>query len=343
MVKYDLWGKTVDLELDPEHFPSPDDLAEMDRICGGTEHGWFTSATGLDIHYRKFVPTTTTKPQAALLFVHGIMGHSGLAFELKDGRFTSMGLISRMALQKDVVVYAIDLSGHGFSGGKRFYVPGFREQRDEVIQLMQIMANDFPELPLFVLGISYGGALAVHTGYHLQQNPSLVPNFQGLLLACPALDAEIPPFPIKFTLRYILAPLFPTWTPFFMPHPVTPDRTWSQPEVQKLFVGESQAPRGLAKCGTPFCLGTGVSLLDSLEVAQAEALPNLKIPFCVAHGTSDYAVFPSGTDLLWKSCQTPEKDRSLQMVEGAYHDLIAEPTAESTMEFLLGWMMSRLD
>mmetsp|Transcript_14563 Transcript_14563/g.19019 ORF Transcript_14563/g.19019 Transcript_14563/m.19019 type:complete len:196 (-) Transcript_14563:147-734(-) len=195
------------------------------------------------------------------------------------------------------------------------------------------------------MGQSYGGGLATHVGYYFQQqlekNEKKV-NFAGMLLACPAIDGDIPPYPVVFVLRYLLTPFFPKWTPFFMPHPVSSDRVWKDPEAKALHMSPDILKTGLGNPGQPFCLGTGCSMLDSVETLQKEVISNINIPFCVIHGTDDYCVLPSGTDMLVKQCQTPVSDRAVNMKEGAYHDLFSELDAEDNFQFLLDWLLSRL-
>lgn len=94
--------------------------------------------------------------------------------------------------------------------------------------------------------------------------------------------------------------------------------------------------------GQPFCLGTAKGLLNALEDVRKKVIPGFNVPFSVAHGIDDFAVPIAGSKLLIERSCTDEKDRSIRFVEGGFHDLLADPTREETVEFHLKWIESRL-
>jgi pimeloyl-ACP methyl ester carboxylesterase len=90
------------------------------------------------------------------------------------------------------------------------------------------------DIPFFLSGESYGGTLTIHVAKHFQDHPADGPsNFDSFLLVAPAVVADMPPFPVYQILRYILAPRYPNWVPFFMPNPISPDRIWRDDAVRK--------------------------------------------------------------------------------------------------------------
>ena len=139
-----------------------------------------------------------------------------------------------------------------------------------------------------------------------------------------------------------LASLFPRWTPFFMPNPVSPDRIWRNEVVMQSFINERVREMGLAAGGLKFCLGTALALVRSLEAVKSETIPGLEVPFFVAHGTKDYGVPITGSEYLLKHAKTSEEDRCVRFIDGAFHCLLSEDTRYDTVNAMVTWMDSRI-
>jgi alpha-beta hydrolase superfamily lysophospholipase len=346
MPTYDLWGKEVTLDLDKETFPTHDELKKMEDTMPGCEHGWFeSSTTGSQLHYRKFIPPAGPL-KGVVVFQHGIQTHSGKSFVLKNGRKVGTALMSAELNKNGYALYALDMQGHGYSEGVRHYVPNWKVNRDDLAEFGRFVANQHEEMPLFLMGHSYGSTVVLHVAETWQENTAnnAPRNFKGIILGAPAIIGDVPPFPVTFTLRYLITPLAPKWTPFFMPNPVSPERIWSDPEVLARQTEKRYLEMGIEGSGKPFRLGTAVALLTSLEVVRSQVIPKLTIPFCVFHGTRDEGVPIEGTDFLKKTARTPDSDRSIHRLEGAFHDLFSEPspTAEKTMEYAIQFMNQRV-
>lgn len=236
--------------------------------------------------------------------------------------------------------------GHGFSEGHRFYIPNgdWTINRDDLESFAKFVVKEHgDQIPLFMAGDSYGACLTIHVAKFWQNHPENAPSsFKGIGLFCPAIIGDLPPYIVVLLLRHCMAPFFPTWTPFFMPHPVNPDRLWRNEEVRKEFSSGRDQEIGLSGGGKPYMLGTAVGLLTALESVREEAIPGLKVPFCVSHGTDDFSVPIAGMDFLLEHSMTPEEDRAVRKVEGGYHDLLAESSREETAMFFINWMNRRI-
>ena len=350
MVKYSLWGKDVDISIENAIFPTEAELKEMDETLPGAEHGWFENTTGDSLHYRKYLPKDP--PKGVCVWQHGIQAHSGVSYKLKNGRITNFALLSRELVLNGYALYTLDMLGHGFSEGKRFYIPeaNWKINRDDLDNFARYAAaNHKPATPLFVMGESYGGNLALNLSRKWQDSIGDAgardppDGFRGFCGIAPAIIGDLPPAPVLFVLRDILAPNFPKWTPFFMPNPISPEVIWGDKEVRELAQSSKDKKANLNGSGQPFRLGTAAGLLSALEFARETAIPGLTVPFCVCHGTDDGGVPIAGTELLMEKSSTRESDRKFQKVEGSRHDLLSESTAEETVETILGWMESRLE
>jgi alpha-beta hydrolase superfamily lysophospholipase len=93
--------------------------------------------------------------------------------------------------------------------------------------------------------------------------------------------------------------------------------------------------KGLDGGGSTLRLGTALNCVLSLEVVREKVIPGFNIPFCIIHGTEDYAVPIEGSKFLMNQSSTPDVEKELNCIEGAYHDLMGDPLAE---ESLTHWM-----
>jgi len=330
--------------MNPETFPSEDYRREEDKLLFNPTHEYFDTSNG-KLHYLKYLPKG--KPKALFVWQHGIHSHSGQGYALPDDDYTNMALLSRMLVKHDIALYAVDLLGHGYSEGDRFYIPNgdWTINRDNLDSFAKFSASQHEsKIPIFLGGESYGANLCLHVTRKWQDDPSnSPPGFYGLSILSPAIDGDFPPAFIVFILDKILKPFFPTWTPFFMPNPVSADRIWKNEEVRSHYTSDSAQKRGLGAPGQKFCLGTGSGLLSAMAVVKEKTIPGLKVPFCVAHGTSDIAVPISGTDYLLKHSTTTESERAVRKIENAYHDLMSEVTKEETIQFVIDWITDRIE
>jgi alpha-beta hydrolase superfamily lysophospholipase len=313
-------------------------------ILPGCEHLWYDSCVGgAKLHYRKFMPKEG-KPKAILVYVHGIQTHGGKAFVLADGRKLNLSLLADVCDKENFSLYAPDMYGHGFSEGTRWMIPTTWENNlKDLTNFVDLIQGDDPKVPLFLLGESYGGTLTIHAAKQYQDHPESAPkNFRGIMLTGPAIVGDVPPYPVYFVLRYVLAPLFPTWTPFFMPNPVSADRIWRDPEVVALHTTERMKEMMIDSTGSPFRLGTAKNLLIALELARSRAIHGFKVPYCIAHGTKDMGVPIEGSELMAATASTPAADAEFYRIQDAYHDLLGDHAAEEVTEHFVEFMKKQI-
>lgn len=333
----------VERSIDLASFPTEEELHAMDiGILPQCEHFWYESCAGnAKLHYRRFMPKKG-KPKAILIYVHGIQTHGGKAFVLKNGRKINLALLTDACNKENIALYAPDMYGHGYSEGQRWMIPGTWENNlHDLTAFVNLVKGDDMTIPLFLLGESYGGTLTIHAARHFQDNPETVPNFAGIMLTGPAIIGDVPPYPVYFVLRYCLAPLFPSWIPFFMPNPVSAERVWRDPEVLALHTTPRMKELMLDSAGTPFRLGTAKNLLIALELARTQALPGFKVPYCIVHGSKDMGVPIKGSEFMVATASTPPEDAEFHRIEGAYHDLLADPVAEEVVEHFIVFMQKQ--
>lgn len=342
----ELWGKNVVVDL--ATFPTEEEMASMDALTPHMEHKWFRGSGDHWLHYRKFAPKDTPV-KGVVIYQHGIQAHSGIGYTIDDDtKLTNYALLGERLAEHGFALYLCDMRGHGFSEGLRFYVPDYSVNVDDLRNFCQhVVSNEgeTKDLPLFLGGDSYGATLCLHVSRYWQDHPDQCPpGYRGSIVTAPAIYGDLPPYPVVFVLRYILKPLIPTRTPFFMPNPVSGDRIWRNYEQLKkdpLFAKTKDI--NLDGSGRPFRLGTATSLLSALEDVRTKIIPGLKVPFCSCQGTADAAVPLESTVYLDEKSSTPDADKSVNKEEGKFHDLYSEQTRQETVSTILNWINSRLD
>ncbi|XP_074196575.1 monoglyceride lipase isoform X4 [Rhinolophus sinicus] len=129
------------------------------------------NADGQYLFCRYWKPEGTPK---ALVFVsHGAGEHCGRYDEL-----------AQMLVGLELLVFAHDHVGHGQSEGERMVVSDFHVFIRDVLQHVDTMQKDYPELPVFLLGHSMGGAITILTA---AEKPGY---FSGMILISPLVLAN---------------------------------------------------------------------------------------------------------------------------------------------------------
>jgi len=343
--KKQIFGEDRAIDIPDDVFPNKEQLFELEEGMEGCEHGWITSCfEGAQLHYRKWKPTTS-KPKGVVIWIHGIAAHSGRSLVLKEKkRKLGMALQCDSWLKEGYALYALDLYGHGYSEGLRWFVPKFEVNRDDIIAFTKLVAAEWAEeTPMILSAESYGGCLALHVAKFFQENPQDAPKaFDSIILQAPAiLPPDLPPKPVV-NLLTALSRKYPTWIPFFMPNPVSTTRIWKDKEVYKIFDSKERREMLIEGGGKPFRLATAVSMLQAMSQVREEIIPGLKVPICVLHGEMDVAVPITGTHLLVDKVATSKADLAVRYLPEAYHDLMADPSAEETMKFMIDFANKRV-
>jgi acylglycerol lipase len=97
------------------------------------------------------------------------------------------------------------------------------------------------------------------------------------------------------------------------------------------------APR-LPVRGTP---ARTVAALVRARNQLRSSLAQLSLPLLVLHGSADTVTFPSGSEHMHECSASP--DKTLQVFEGYYHDLINDQGHEQVIERILQWIEDRLN
>ena len=202
MVQYTLWETTVDNQIPKTVFPTKDEITIIDDILGvPCNHGYFKSPHhGKNLHYRRFIPSDDDDIpiKGIFLFQHGIKAEGGMACKMHNGEVYKMAVLAQMLTKAGYIFYTLDMLGHGFSEGERFYIPdaNWTINRDDLASFalfvsdqeknIQNTNNNNQQLPFFLGGESYGACLTLHVARKWMDQPNDCPsNFKGICIAAP--------------------------------------------------------------------------------------------------------------------------------------------------------------
>ncbi|NP_001159723.1 monoglyceride lipase isoform a [Mus musculus] len=271
------------------------------------------NADGQYLFCRYWKPSGTPK---ALIFVsHGAGEHCGRYDEL-----------AHMLKGLDMLVFAHDHVGHGQSEGERMVVSDFQVFVRDVLQHVDTIQKDYPDVPIFLLGHSMGGAISILVA---AERPTY---FSGMVLISPLVLANPES---ASTLKVLAAKLL---------NFVLPNMTLGRIDSSVLSRNKSEVDLYnsdplVCRAGLKVCFG--IQLLNA--VARVErAMPRLTLPFLLLQGSADRLCDSKGAYLLMESSRS--QDKTLKMYEGAYHVLHRElpEVTNSVLHEVNSWVSHRI-
>jgi alpha-beta hydrolase superfamily lysophospholipase len=269
---------------------------------------WLDGFGGLRIFTRHWRPPGT--PRAALVICHGVNSHGGQYLRAAE-EFAARGF----------AVTALDLRGRGRSEGERFYVESVDEYVSDLSQTLELARSHDPGLPLFLLGHSAGGVVAVSYALDHQER------IDGLICESFAFRVYAPDFALSLLkgASHITPHLHvlqlkmedfsrdPDWVAQLLADPYT------RGEVQPV-----QTVAALVRAG------------DRME----REFGRITLPVLIMHGTADKATRPGGSQEFFEHAGSA--DKRLILYQDYYHDLLNDLGRERVMEDTIGWIEERL-
>jgi alpha-beta hydrolase superfamily lysophospholipase len=241
------------------------------------------------------------EPTAAILCVHGLGLH--------NGSYRAFG--ERMA-SKGVATYAVDVRGFGsWQQAKGRAEVDFEECLEDVRDTLKVIRRAHPGLPVFILGESMGGAIALRV---TAKYPELV---DGLISCVPSGDRfRQKKTELRVAMRLLHAPNKKIDVGTDVIHQATEGRSGDVNEQQK----ESWLNDPLARLS-----------LSPKELLQFQRFMNenhdsarqiTRSPVLMVQGWEDNLVKWEGTLELWKEVATD--DKQIELVPAAKHLIFEE-------------------
>jgi acylglycerol lipase len=275
------------------------------RTVVTSKDGTFRGARNLEIHWRAWLPDSG--PRGVVVIAHGASEHAG-RYEHVAARLTSDGY----------AVYAVEHRGHGHSQGRRALIDRVKNAVADLDSVVMLAAGDHPGLPVFLLGHSMGGTIAV--SYAIVHQDRLA----GLILSAPLAALAAAPAPMRVAARVLsaLAPRLPLIT-------IDAALVSRDPAVVDAYKEDPLVHHGKLPVRTVAELAGAIERFP--ESASAITVPTL-----IMYGTADRLCPPEGSVMLGE--RIGSSDKTLTPYDGLYHEILNEPEQDVVLDELSAWL-----
>lgn len=274
------------------------------------QEGRFDSRQGDSIYYQSWRPDEPAR--ANVLLLHGLGEHSGRYEELA-GFLTERGY----------AVYALDLPGHGKSGGRPGYIADFSDYLAVAEQYLQQVKANISGQPLFLLGHSMGGLISAS---FLPQHQSA---FSGALLSGAAVQSPLKPPPIQLLIIRLLSLLMPKLGVLQL----DASQVSRDPDVVRRYEEDPLNYHGKVSARSV------AELFAAMQALRGNAA-RIKLPLLIMHGSEDSMAAPEGSQYLYQACGSI--DKTLKIYPGLYHEIFNEPEKQQIYTELAAWLDERV-
>ncbi len=281
----------------------------------------FDGVGGIPIVYDVWTPegksgatgeSTQPDPKGVVVLCHGYAEHAR-RYDHVAQRFGEAGLVT----------YALDLRGHGRSGGKRVYLKNIAEYTDDFHHLVGIAAAEHPGLKRVVLGHSMGGGVVFAYGIEHPDDYAL------MVLSGPAVYAQDAVSSVMISVAKVVGSILPG-----LPVEKLPTEAVSRdPHVVAAYMADpmvhhGKLPAGIAK-----------ALFDVGESMPRRASA-LTAPLLVVHGGQDKLIPVAGSERLVECVGST--DATLKVYPELYHEVFNEPERAKVLDDVVSWIEVRL-
>lgn len=270
----------------------------------------FDSVGNVRIVYDVWTPDG--EPRGVVVICHGYAEHAR-RYDHVAQRFGQAGLIT----------YALDLRGHGRSGGKRVYLRNIGEYIADFRALVGIAARDQPNLNRVVLGHSMGGGVVFAYG---AEHPD---EYRAMVLSGPAVYAQDAVSSVMITVAKVVGSILPG-----LPvERLETEAVSRDPEVVAAYMADpmvhhGKLPAGIAK-----------ALLKVGETMPQRAAA-LTAPLLIVHGEQDKLIPVEGSRRLL-DCMA-STDAHLKVYPELYHEVFNEPERALVLDDVTAWIEAKL-
>lgn len=269
-----------------------------------------SKAAGAKLHLQKWLPDDD--PKAIILLVHGYAEHAG-RYQYFAGHCVGKGY----------AVFAVDHWGHGQSDGTPGYVPDFSVFHDGVDQLVACARQDFPELPLMLVGHSMGGLISAT---YLLSNQS---RFAACVLSGPAIKAAEEPSAFLKAISGFLSRFFPKLGVLELDS----NGVSRDPQVVADYLADPLVYNG--KMGARLA----AEMLNNMTKIQQNA-GQISLPILMLHGEKDSLAAAEGSKFL--DSQISSSDKTLIIYPELFHEIFNEPEKDQVLNDMTDWVDKQL-
>jgi acylglycerol lipase len=272
--------------------------------------GSFSGALGRRIFWRSWAPDGGPA-RAMIVLVHGLGEHSG-RYDHVVARLVDAGY----------AVHAVDHRGHGRSDGPRAFIEDMDNAVADIDTLIDRAVAAQPGVPVFMLGHSMGGLIALR--YALAHQDRLA----GLVLSAALAQLDAVPKPLELVGRAlsVIAPRAPLIA-------IDPELVSRDPAVVAAYRSDPLVHHGKIPARTAAQLADAVARFPSTVGA-------ITVPTLILYGTADGLAPPAGSVMLGE--RIGAQDKTITAYDGLFHEILNEPEREAVLEDIVGWLGARV-
>lgn len=252
--------------------------------------------------------------RAQVILIHGFGEHASRYEE-----------VARAMVAAGFDTFSYDHRGHGHSSGMRGYIDSVDEHLDDLDAVLADADRSLGGKPRFVVAHSMGGLIA------LMELVGRKPKWNGLVLTSPFLKTKLKVPAWKLLAAKAAAKLYPALA---MPSGLKGSEAARDPEIARLYDAD---PLNLKSARARWY----IEALAAQERVFAKA-STVELPLLLLHGERDVIADPQASAALFP--RLASKDKTLELVQGAFHEIFNEPPTERKAVFqrVTGWITSHL-
>ncbi len=267
------------------------------------------SFDGTLLWFKKDIPND---PKAILVIVHGFAEH--------HQRYNH---VAEFFMNQNMGVYRFDNRGHGKSGGKVGHLVSYENYIKDLHKIVEMAKNEFPHLPIFMLGHSMGGFIAVH--YGLIHGGEL----KGQILSGAATHYNPSMKGIK---KWLVTNLNKIKKDTLIANDLS---KWisKDPQVVETYRNDPMVfKKATASLYYQFLIEGMNELVKNKE--------NFNLPCLILHGAEDHIIKPEVSQWFYDTIQS--SDKMIKIYPEAYHEILNEEMKAHVMEDTLNWILDRI-
>lgn len=288
-------------DLEPAMAAPPDDVAHAESsLAVGSGHELFWQSWES--------PDADRAPRAVIALMHGYGEHSARYHH-----------VAAALVRAGYAVMALDARGHGRSPGRRGHVELFDDYARDLDLLISEIRVRWPSQPVFVLGHSHGGLIALR---HALDFPGRA---VGYVLTSPFCGFKISVPPIKALAGRLMSRLWPSFT---MASEIDPEVVCQHPKV-------------VAQYGTdPLNHDVATARwFTEAKAAQADTLTHagqIDQPFLWLVAGADELADPRAAEAIYHNLGSAS--REFELFPELYHEILNEQVWPDIVRRIVAWL-----
>lgn len=255
--------------------------------------------------------SSVKNPRAVIFLVHG-MGEHAKRYAHVVEYFKNVNIAS----------VAIDLRGHGNSGGQRGHMPSFDHMMNDLTLALAHVTHNYKGIPLFLYGHSMGGNLILN---YLLRNAD---GAMGAIATGPYLRLGFDPPRWKVLLARLSANIYPS-----LSQPTGLERIALARSSQIIHEYEND-PLVHDRMTASFFINIHQAGMNAIARSK-----ELEIPLLLMHGSEDRLTSPEGTKDFHANAGS---NVTFHLMEGLYHEIHNEPEKNQVFKIQLEWIEALL-